>query len=47
MSDGDGWQHTKIVLRPDSLLDGYEELVFDNKSVGELKVIGELIAVIV
>lgn len=44
--DGDQWRHSKIVLRPDSYLDGYEELVFDADSLGDLSVIGELVAVL-
>ena len=46
VSDGDGWRHSKIVLSPDSNLDGYGDLVFDDESAGELSVIGELVAVI-
>ena len=44
--DGDTWRHSKIVLKPDSYIDGYEELVFDSESEGELRVIGEFVAVI-
>ncbi len=46
MSDGDEWRHSKIVLRADSYMDGYENMEFDAKSSGELNVIGELVAVI-
>ncbi len=42
----DGWRHSRIVLRPDSYIEGYEELVFDGDSLGDLRVIGELIAVL-
>ena len=45
-NDGDAWRHSKIVLKPDSYIDGYMELVFDNESEGELRVIGEFVAVI-
>jgi hypothetical protein len=41
-----GWEHSRIALKPDSYVDGYEALVFDGESSGELTVIGELVAVI-
>ncbi len=44
--DGDEWQHSRIVLRPDSNREGYDDLVFDDESAGELNVIGEFVAVI-
>lgn len=44
--DGDEWQHSRIVLRPDSNIEGYGKLVFDDESAGELNVIGEFVAVI-
>jgi len=44
--EGDGWRHSRIVLRPDSYIEGYEELVFDRDSLVDLSVIGELIAVL-
>lgn len=40
------WQHIKIVLQPDSYSDRYRNLVFDTDTEGELRVIGELVAVI-
>ena len=43
---GDEWRHSKIVLKPDSNLDGYRNLEFDADSEGELNVIGEFVAVI-
>jgi len=46
IAKGDQWRHSKIVLRPDSYIEGYEELVFDENSLGDLIVIGELIAVL-
>ena len=45
VNDG-GWSHNRIVLRPDSYDSSYEDLVFDNESAEELRVIGEFIAVI-
>ena len=46
ITEGDEWRHSKIVLRPDSHIKGYEELTFDGDFIGELSVIGELIAVL-
>lgn len=46
ISHGDQWRHSKIVLQPDSNKEGYHELVFDNESVGKLRVIGEFVAVL-
>ena len=45
-SDGDDWRHTKIILKPDSYIYGYRNLVFDVESEGELHVVGEFVAVI-
>lgn len=44
--DGEEWRHSRIILSPDSNVEGYEDLIFDSESVGELSVIGEFIAVI-
>ncbi|MCK4710418.1 MAG: DUF2075 domain-containing protein, partial [Gammaproteobacteria bacterium] len=30
VSDGEEWRHSKIVLRPDSNMEGYDDLVFDD-----------------
>jgi DUF2075 family protein/DNA replication protein DnaC len=43
---GDEWRHSKIVLKPDSYMDGYRNLEFDADYEGELHVIGEFVAVI-
>jgi len=43
---GDDWQHSKIILRPDTNANGYENLVFDDEMAGKLSVIGEFIVVI-
>ncbi|MES9827410.1 MAG: DNA/RNA helicase domain-containing protein [Candidatus Thiodiazotropha sp.] len=43
---GDEWQHSKIVLKPDSSINGYRNLEFDAELEGELYVIGEFVAVI-
>ncbi|WP_300459907.1 DNA/RNA helicase domain-containing protein [Desulfobacula sp.] len=44
--DGDEQSFSKIVLRPDSYIKGYENIEFENEQSSELKVIGELVAVI-
>ncbi|VAW63806.1 ATP/GTP-binding protein [hydrothermal vent metagenome] len=46
MQEGDEWLHSQIVLKPESYMDGYEDLVFENDEVGELRVVGEFVAVI-
>jgi len=46
ITEGDEWRHIRIVLRPDSYIKGYVELVFDGDSLVDLSVIGELIAVL-
>ena len=46
ISNGEEWQHSKIVLSPDSNVEGYENLEFGSESKGELSVIGEFVAVI-
>ena len=46
ISDGEEWRHSKIILSPDSNVEGYENLVFGSESAGELSVIGEFVAVI-
>ena len=43
---GDEWRHSKIILKPDSYMDGYRNLEFDADFEGELHVIGEFVAVI-
>lgn len=45
-TEGDEWRHSRIVLRPDSYIEGYGELVFDGDSLIDLRVIGELVAVL-
>lgn len=46
IAEGDNWQHSRIVLRPDSYIKGYKEIEFDSVFIGDLRVIGELIAVL-
>ncbi len=46
ITEGDEWRHRRIVLKPDSYIEGYEELVLEDDSLVDLSVIGELIAVL-
>lgn len=46
VQEGDEWRHSRIVLKPESYMDGYENLVFENDKAGELRVVGEFVAVI-
>ncbi len=44
---GDGsWHHSSIILRPDSYLQGYEPIVLSEEQAEDLRVIGELVAVL-
>lgn len=43
---GDTWRHTSIILRPDSSLPGYEPIVLSEEQTEDLRVIGELVAVL-
>lgn len=43
---GEPWVHRRIHLRPATNYPGYEALVFEAESAGELKVIAELVAVL-
>lgn len=45
MFDGT-WQHTSIILRPDTMATGYEPIVLDESQSEELQVIGEFVAVL-
>jgi SOS-response transcriptional repressor LexA len=44
--DEDGWQHTSIVLRPNSFDKSYESIIIDEESGAEMKVIGEFVKVL-
>jgi len=44
VGEDDKWLHSRIVLKPESYVDGYEDLVFEDS---ELRVVGEFVAVIV
>lgn len=45
MEDG-SWQHTSIILRPDTNFDGYDPIVLTEGQSEELEVIGEFVAVL-
>jgi hypothetical protein len=42
----DGWRHERIVLRPDSSQEGYRPIVLEPDEARELRVIGELVAIL-
>jgi DUF2075 family protein len=44
-SDGT-WNHTSIILRPDTTLPGYEDIVLQEQDTDDLRVIAELVAVL-
>jgi uncharacterized protein len=45
LADG-SWRHSSIVLRPDSTLSGYEEIIIHEEQTEDLWVIAELVAVL-
>ena len=46
IQDDGTWRHTSIILRPDSYLPGYEPIVLNEEQADDLRVIGELVAVL-
>lgn len=42
----DTWQHSSIILRPDTMTNGYEPIVLNESQSEELQVIGEFVAVL-
>lgn len=42
----EGWKHSKIILRPNSFFAHYEDIVLTEEQLVELKVVGELVAVL-
>lgn len=40
------WEHTAIILRPDTTADCYKPIVLDESQEGELEIIGEFVAVL-
>lgn len=42
----DTWQHSSIILHPDTMTNGYEPLVLNESQSEELQVIGEFVAVL-
>ncbi len=45
-SEGDEWGHTRITLRPDSTVPGYRPIELSEDATVELRVIGELVAIL-
>lgn len=45
-SDSGEWQHSRIILRPDSTDTSYEPIVFDDTDAAELVVVAEFVAVL-
>lgn len=45
LADG-SWHHSSIILRPDSSLPGYEPIVLSEEQAEDLRVVGELVAVL-
>lgn len=44
--EDDTWQHSSIILRPDTMSNGYEPIVLNESQSEELLVIGEFVAVL-
>ncbi|MDW7644414.1 MAG: DNA/RNA helicase domain-containing protein [Desulfuromonadales bacterium] len=44
--DDGSWRHSSIILRPDSYLPGYEPIVLSEEQAEDLRVVGELVAVL-
>ena len=42
----EGWQHTSIVLRPNSFDDNYENIIINSENGTEMRVVGEFIKVL-
>lgn len=45
LSDGT-WRHESIILRPDSYLSCYEPIVLGEEQAEDLRIVGELVAVL-
>jgi uncharacterized protein len=44
--DDGGWQHKRIILKPDTTSSGYEPIILTGDKAGELTVIAEMVAVL-
>jgi hypothetical protein len=42
----DGWSHSRIVLKPSSFFTHYPDIVLEQDDLANLKVVGELVAVL-
>ncbi len=45
LPDG-SWQHTSIILKPDTNISGYEPIIFSDENARDVKIIAELVAVL-
>ena len=45
-TDGGGWEHSRIALKPDSTDPTYQPMVFEDLADGELRIIAELVDVL-
>jgi len=45
-SDNGTWQHSRIVLRPVTNAFGYKDIVFEDESAGDLRVVGEFVTIL-
>ncbi len=44
--DEDSWRHARVILRPDSTLPGYRPIELEPDATRELRIIGELVAIL-
>ncbi|HEX2957204.1 MAG TPA: hypothetical protein VHO70_10240, partial [Chitinispirillaceae bacterium] len=42
----DGWSHSRIVLKPNSFFTHYTDIILEQDDLANLKVVGELVAVL-
>ncbi|MDM1039798.1 DUF3427 domain-containing protein [Myroides odoratimimus] len=42
----DGWEHTEIILRPNSYDDSYRDIIIDSENADSMSIVGEFIKVI-
>ena len=46
IDEEDGWQHTSIVLRPNSYNQNYQNIIINEENGAEMRVIGEFVKVL-
>jgi hypothetical protein len=42
----EGWEHTSIILRPNSLEESYKNIIIDEDNGAEMRVVGEFISIL-